>query len=300
MTLSRVGPALLLIAIAGCGASNGVPSGGGDGAASGTSDANALGTDGGAPGQVGIGVIDLSSWDYVLAGTPQAGMSASATFLSFAANSSGGAGCPTTTDGPCAIDDCPIFAADAGVIPPKNASAGTVHVAGGSVPLQLVPSGSTYAPAQGPARLWNGGEQLDVMADGADVPSFDLKVTAPSYVTVTAPAWPAVGAKIAIDRTQSLPIAWSGGSDGTVQVGIYALTSTRSTSVTCGFPASSGSGSVPPSVLAKIPAAPTSASISVYCASDARAVLGGWVVLLHASATAKTGAGNAVAPVTIP
>jgi hypothetical protein len=298
--------ALGLLALASCGGSSGATSAPADGGASldgsfdgaSTSDGPASGGDASASAQIGI--IVLASWDYVLGTTPTVGSGVSVGFLAYDAGISASPACPATTDGPCTIKDCPTPGADAGQPTPRTASAGAVQVTGAAMPVLLVPSGASYPPLQSSARLWSGGESLDVLAMGAEVPAFSAALTAPSYVTVTAPAWPALGSTLAIDRSQPLAFAWSGGHDGTVQVEILGDMGPQRTSITCLFPAASGSGTVPATALARFPLVTTGASLSVDCITDKSVTAGGWSILVRASTQARTAAGDGVVNVAIP
>jgi hypothetical protein len=295
---------LCLLGIASCGGSSGstTPSTEAgtavDGAVDSAVSSDAQGSNGDAGGSSKEGIIVLSSWDYTLSSTQKVGMAASAGFLDYEGAALASPACPKTTDGACAIEDCP--ASDAGLpLPTSTASAGTLQITGGTMPVSLVPSGTSYPPVQGTSRLWNGGESIHVTAAGAEVPAFDIGLTAPSYVTVTAPAWPALGSNLTIDRTQPLTLSWSGGQDGTVEVQLR-VSGARQVGVVCMFPAASGSGSIPVTALAKFPVATTGASLSVDCITDKNTTAGAWSVLVRADAKARTTAGDGVTGAVIP
>ena len=253
------------------------------------------GSDSGTPVPTKGGGVYLTSYAYTIANTPVAGMSASAGFYSAYGAATG---CTTTTDGPCSISACTSGGGDAGGSP-VSASAGTIQVTGGSKPVQLTPSGSTYTAVSGQTTLWSGGEQLEAIGAGAEVPAFDLKVTAPGYVTITVPTWPAAGGKVPITRTQPFAVAWTGGGAGNVVVGISATSGAQSTTLSCSFPASGGSGTVPATALGKLPAAAPTAGISITGSNVTEAVVSGWALRVNALTLAKTGTGVASAGVTI-
>jgi hypothetical protein len=235
------------------------------------------------------------SYAYTIANTPVAGMSASAGFYSAFA---GTGSCTTTTDGACTISACTSGGSDAGG-GAVAASAGTIQITGGNKPVQLAPSGTTYTAVTGQTAFWNGGEQLDVVGAGAEVPAFDLKVTAPGIITVTTPVWPAAGGKVPITRASAFPVAWTGAGAGNVVVAISGTAGSQSTSVSCKFTASGGSGSVPASALALLPASPTSAAISITASNATESVVSGWSLQVNAMTLAKSSTGIASAAATI-
>jgi len=287
------------LSLLGCGADATVPFKGGDGGNAGDS---GTGTDSGGTNDSGTttptkgGGVYLTSYAYTVANTPVAGMSASAGFYSSYGSASGS--CTTTTDGACTISVCTTGGGDAGGAA-VAASAGTIQVTGGSKPVQLVPSGTTYTAVTGQTTLWSGGEQLEAVGGGAEVPAFDLKVTAPGYVTVTTPTWPAAGGKVPITRAQPFAVAWTGGGAGNVVVGISGIAGAQSTSLSCSFAPSGGSGTVPASALAKLPASPTSASVSINASNATETVVSGWSLRVTAMTFAKTSTGVASATATI-
>lgn len=289
------------LAAAGCSAGTpldfdgGLP--GADGAAddSSTPSDGSTTSDGGTTATKGGGVY-LTSWDYTQQTTAVQGMSASAAFVS--AYSTGTGTCTTSKSGSCTITECPIGgASDAGTPPP--ASAGSISITGGSKVVQLTPSGATYTPQSAQQKLWNGGETIEAKSTGAEVPAFDLKVAAPAYVTVNTPVFPAPGGKVPINRAQAFPVAWSGGAAGDVTVALTGSTASASTSISCTFPASGGSGSVPATVLANLPPSPTSATISITSSSATETIVSGWALRLNLMTLSKTANGSATAQATI-
>lgn len=269
------------------------------GGASGPSDAGALG----APTRGG-GVY-LTSWEYAIGTTPVRGHSASAAFVRAYPTASASGACTSTTSGDCVLYRCPIAssAADAGAADPgaanSGASAGAIVVSGGTSAVRLVPSGGSYAAVTAQTKLWNGGESLTITADGAEVPAFTLRATAPSFVTVTTPVFPAAGGSVVVARSGAFAVSWTGGSAGSVSANVGAVTATTSTSITCTFPASSGAGSVPASLLAELPSSPTSAYVSITGAASATAVVGGWDVRTTLTTLARTATGSATASATL-
>jgi len=284
------------VALVGCGADATVaPKDGGTVGDSGPGNDGGVNNDSGTTTPTKGGGIYLTSWSYTIANTPVAGMSASAGFYSAFA---GTGSCTTTTDGACTISACTSGGADAGG-GAVAASAGTIQITGGSKPVQLLPSGTTYTAVTGQTAFWNGGEQLDVVGAGAEVPAFNLKVTAPGLISVTSPVWPSAGGKVPITRAQAFPVAWTGGGAGNVVVAISGTAGSLSTSVSCSFTASGGSGSVPASALALLPASPTSAAISITASNATESVVSGWSLRVNAMTLGKSTSGVASAAATI-
>lgn len=217
------------------------------------------------------GSVTISGWDYMASSTPIQGGSASASFYGKVGGSSL---CTQQTVGGCTVSQCGNGTGNDGG-GAAAASAGTIDVSGASKPLQLVPNGTTYDSATSQTKLLSGGEQLDVKASGAEVPAFDLKVTAPTYVTVTTPVFPTSG-KLTVDRSKALALAWSGGTIGNVTAVVGANSASGSVSVLCQFPAATGSASIPAAALGNLPSSPTSASMAVQVTNGTTTVVGGW------------------------
>jgi hypothetical protein len=165
-----------------------------------------------------------------------------------------GESCSRTTVASCDVLICQLTN-----VPKQSlASAGTLSLTGVMMPITLSPDASnSYAsnPTTGPN--WKAGDMLTLGGSGATVPAFSTQLVAPSYVDVTTPAL--TGTKQAIDRTKDLAFAWTGGGAGSVVVSFSEVSQTPDAvyhpiSVTCTFPAASGAGSVPASVLAQLSA----------------------------------------------
>jgi hypothetical protein len=99
--------------------------------------------------------------------------------------------------------------------------------------------------------LFAGGEAIAVSAPGADGPALALSVTAPTALTVTAPAWPAGNDRLRVPQAEALAFAWSGASAGELVVNLSD--EAQVTSVQCAFPAADGVGEVPAAALAALP-----------------------------------------------
>lgn len=137
----------------------------------------------------------------------------------------------------------------------SNVSAGIITLTGGLTPVTLMPgpssaatSGIVYAPVS--ASGLPAGGVVTITATGDTAPPFTLDLPLPSVVTWLQPsplsAW-------TIDTTQDLPITWSGGSQGTVLIGIQETQVDHLYSVQCTFAASAGGGTIPSSLLAYLP-----------------------------------------------
>jgi hypothetical protein len=162
--------------------------------------------------------------------------------------------CTGTTDGACSAVECVLGDAGAGDAGVQYLSAGLVSMSGGTTPVMLTrAAGGTYS-AQGMGALWTGGAMLKMTTTGdmAGVATpLDIGVVAPHQVTVTTPQIMGLS-PIAVSRAQPFPVAWTGGAEGTVRVSFGELVAGRSRAISCEFPASSGSGSIPTSMLSKL------------------------------------------------
>jgi len=155
--------------------------------------------------------------------------------------------CSYQTDGPCQIEICA-----AGTANPRPV-AGDISITGGALALtSSAASGGRYADVTGTQDLWTGGETLRFQAPGADVPAFDVSVSAPGNVTPTAPN-PNL-ASIDLTRGQPLALSWNGGATaGAATTHVVVLQATPLT-VKCSFPAADGQGSIPASAIMRFPA----------------------------------------------
>lgn len=152
-----------------------------------------------------------------------------------------------STVGPCAIK---TFSTPE-VFGPKIAeSAGDVTITGGAVPLTLTPDGmNKYAKQKSTTvDLHAGGETLTISATGATIPAFTRDLVAPSYLDVTSPVQPANNDPLPLDRTQDLVFTWNGGGTGEFVV----LLGDSATSMTCKFPTTPGTATVPAAALSML------------------------------------------------
>ncbi len=162
-----------------------------------------------------------------------------------------GSACTTSTAGACQVVECEKASSSGGGSSDsaQAPTAGEIGITGGSIPAGgiNVSAGAkgTYA-AHGSTSLWSGGEPTSVKATGGDIPAFDQRVTAPSVITVTAPAF-AGTTPLTIDRAQGLVVTWTGGTVGEVQVLGTSEAKPKATTIWCTFPANAGTATVPAS-----------------------------------------------------
>lgn len=165
---------------------------------------------------------------------------------------SGNTSCTTSAFGACTVYDCPLggAVADAGAL--RYAGAGTVRITGGFVDYTLATGPGAYVTQSTQSLLYDQGTVLSVSATGDEVPAFSNKtLTVPTTsFTVTSPN---LSAPLAVSRSQNLALAWSGASGRDVQVSVSTIQqNVRSVSISCTFPGSAGSATVPAGAMAKL------------------------------------------------
>jgi hypothetical protein len=193
----------------------------------------------------------------------------------------------TRTVGPCVVE-----VRSTGDGPTEIAvSAGPLHLTGGLFAVDILPTAGVYAAINGAGALFHGGETLTVTADGKDVPAFTVAVTAPSQMTLTAPALPAAAGSLTVTRSAPFIATWTGGTSGTAVLAFSAATSARATSATCAFPAADNKAEVPAAALADLPAAP--GAFDFYVKATGLATPAGWPVRFTVSRAAVDGRGVA-------
>lgn len=157
--------------------------------------------------------------------------------------------CVRTTVGACTVSDC-TAAADAGTPPDGGqVGAGQVTISGlvdGGVVLSPNAQGSYSAFLQ--TRLFTPGTQVQVQASGGAVPMFSAQVGAPAAPTLTSPVCTLTGCGM-ISKTAPYTLTWTGGTN-TVSVQVLSATGQLS----CSFPATAGTGTIPAAALAAFPA----------------------------------------------
>ena len=229
---------------------------GGSGNAGGSAGSSGSAGTGGSSTPANFGYISAMQSVVTVQGTEYVSSTLSAAFIKAPSAGSSGWTCTTETSGSCKLNDCSGGATDGGTLPPEYASAGIIHVTAGSNTLTLTPdANATYAMVTSQSRLWNAGQPIDFQAAGDVVPAFSATLPGIDPVVITVPVFPAAGAALSVNRSNALSVAWSNGVAGSVFVMLASSGSSQHTlSVTCDFDASAGSGSVPSSLLAKLPA----------------------------------------------
>lgn len=271
---------------AGCGSSSSTTDGGGGDGGGNPTDGGG-GADGALPTTKYVGTVVLTQADAQLAGgQAYKSFSVGASFLQPSGGSGGTGSGTTTTDGPCTITTAGDAgaAADAGTL--ALLPAGTLSVEGGLVAVSVTPNAQNqYSKSMNGATLWNGGETLTAKAtgDAMGAPAFDLAIMAPGKATITAPMLAGLGQPTTIPRSANLSVAWTGGT-GTLRA--FFFVTGGSTWISCSFPASAGSGTVPATALAKLPAG--GGTLYFDTSSSAQKVVGEWGLYAYASHQAVT------------
>src|SRR5262249_26509279 len=135
---------------------------------------------------------------------------------------------------------------------------------------------------------------LHIVAAGAadGVPPFDQMITAPSDAMLTAPMFTA-GQHLAINRAVPFDVAWTSDPSPVGQVSIFlggpTIAGMPATSMTCTYPISAASASIPASTLQMIAAG--SGMIAVSTEAPFSIIARGYVVELNASSSANTANG---------
>lgn len=210
-----------------------------------------------------FGSVYIQSYDAMNApGTPTRGGAAGAGFYA------SGETCPIMdTIGPCDVVSCSFTSTG-------PVTAGAITVTGAQQPITLATDpDSVYELFQSPTPLYAGGEQITFSADGDEVPGFDVSVTAPHEVHITAPAEPA--AVLTVTRSRDLNLTWTGGNTGQVQVVLYGP-GQGADSLFCRFAANAGTGTIPMAALSMLGAGQGSFAMSTISLAEVEA--GDWLV----------------------
>jgi hypothetical protein len=138
--------------------------------------------------------------------------------------------------------------------------------------------------------LWQGpGQPLVIAAAGAEVPAFSVSLTSPSSITVTSPTC-TVGAPCAVSRASPFTVRWSGGTTGSVLVDVFSQQGTSPTAdVSCLFPASAGSGTIPANTMRQLLSG--TGSIRIWATSTATVMAGETSVTCSATGTTFVASG---------
>lgn len=157
--------------------------------------------------------------------------------------------CALTTVGACQVQKC------ANGAPTPNNSAGVVTITGSSVgTTTLSPNGKVYTPIMANTLYWSTAQTLTVTAAGADVPAFTGNISAPALINVTNPPPPnadMLGPPTPFSKSSDLTFSWTGGvAPADVELTLSSLPADYL--VRCKFPAASGTGAVPASVMTQL------------------------------------------------
>jgi hypothetical protein len=164
------------------------------------------------------------------------------------------AGCTSVAIGPCTAVRCVIDPNAGPPVIPAGTSAGDITVvgAGASTATLMFGADAQYSSATGMAGFFSGGDAITLTAAGGAIDAFGPKtLIAPGEVVFTAPAC-TMGSCPGIDRTVDMPVSWTGGGAGNVQVAIETAAETLSTAVSCVFKATAGTAVVPAGALAML------------------------------------------------
>jgi hypothetical protein len=240
---------MLGLALCACG-------GGGSGTASDGDDTP--GPDAKAPANSGF--VQITSQSFISNTTTVRTGTASATF----AMRTGAASCTEQTLGACTLTTCSGQAQ-----PATNLSAGTITVTGAAIPITLTPKADkTYETVLSMTQpLFMGDETLAASGTGADVPAFSVSVTAPSRPTLTAPAMPASGSMLPINRAQAFHATWMNRSPAGKVYLYFSGPQGSGVSMSCGFDSTALGADVPASTLAMLPAGAGTFSAGVVSSS---------------------------------
>lgn len=207
------------------------------------------------------GFVQLSSQSFVASGTMVRAGSASASFQLRTA----GTGCTEQEIGACTLIVCPAQ------VPPGTAvNAGTITVTGAAIPITLTPKAdNTYTfVSTNTQPLFTGDETLAASSTGAEVPAFSVSVTAPSRPTITAPAQPAAGGMITINRAQAFHATWMNRSTAGKVYLYFSGPPDSGITMSCGFPAMALAADVPAATLAMLPSGTGSFAASAVTAAS--------------------------------
>jgi hypothetical protein len=157
----------------------------------------------------------------------------------------------------CSATETPVLAQSGGSTDSfQTVSAGAITVTGGASPVTLLPqspgtgasAGSPVSYTRADATALAPGSVVTIAAAGDTVPAFTLSLPLPSAITWTQPASP--DSPWAIDSSRDLDLAWTGGTTGSVLIGILQNAGPSTIEVDCTFAASASGGSIPASLLA--------------------------------------------------
>lgn len=281
--------AFVVTAAAACSAGNGTPTGGTGGTGTGTGTGGPSGGSGGGSGgdapvtkggsiYVSSAKIDTTSY-----------YSVSASFYDHTGidTSAGPGSCQRTDEGACTLYICDI----SGTLPNNGPlpTAGSIKVSSSKTSVTIAPGADgSYASKSGQTLFWTGSDTVHVEASGAQIPAFSASTPAPSQLAITAPPMgPMV--TITVDTSKDLTFTWTGTSAGQLNVGVYGHDDVThiAGSLNCELDPAAGQGSMPASLLSKIPK--KNGAVNALVTSKTSVDAGGFAIDVIAStlATAK-------------
>lgn len=256
-----------------------------------------------------IGTISMTQTSFTAGPTTIDSYSLIASFATGGtAVGSGGEGtkCNTAKDGDCTVTDCDLSPTDAGSSSggvsdagtPKQKHAGDITVAADLDVTMTPDDNGSYPYKTGQVKLFGSEQEIAVDAKGADIPAFSTTLKAPTFVTLTEPAWPAPGQPLAVNRANALAFKWDAGTSGDVMVSLSTVSSTKLASVSCTWKASAGQGSIGAAALGKL-TTDGQGSIAVNASSTSTVTAGDWKVNVSALSPAKAGSSLASGQITV-
>ena len=244
----------------GVGGTGGVAGSAGTGGAAGSAGVAGAGASAGHSGGAGVGgSAGAGGAQHMLLGMPErfenpAGVDVSQVSVGFLGVSPGDYPLLEYVGENCMIYDLRAFAG----FPTTTPTAGTITVSGGTgsdvVMVPALPSPFNLYKVVGlPPERWNTGDLLNVAAEGAEIPQFDLDITFPERVEATSPDFDSLQpAELIVNRNFDLKLAWEP-TDGLVVVFIKQYESSAFESgfygIRCSFGAQDGEATIPPSML---------------------------------------------------
>ncbi|HEY4187514.1 MAG TPA: hypothetical protein VGP07_20725 [Polyangia bacterium] len=264
--------------------------GGAGGSAAGGSAAGGAGGGTAGPGKVGIVALTESSTPYNFP-SPIGPMTitAAGAVATYALAGSGSNGCTTTTVGACQLyTSC----AATTTTQPTIVDPGAVNITGLSmaVPVNMMVASGGYISAAYSSYLWTASTPATVtVAGSASVPAYTMTITAPNPITLTAPTASSIGQSgpaYTIARGTNLVVTWTGGVEGNVVVSAQSGSGSTGVSVTCTVAASTGTVTIPASVLGNLGA---TGSFTASVTTSATKTVSDWLMDFQATVGSAQG-----------
>jgi hypothetical protein len=189
-------------------------------------------------------------------------------------------------------DDCVLLAATgscraerctAGVQAPPVPHSGTITIEGNNL-VNLVPeSDGTYPPASSVSGdLYDPGITVGVYSTGGTVPAFSADFPAPAITRFTAPALPSPTAPATFTRASGIGLVWTPGVPAAI---IVIIGDTVGGRITCNIPGSSGSATIPDTVMNELSAG--GGSFAAYTVVTGQRVAGAFDITIVVAQAAR-------------